>query len=163
MTMIVTAMMIIATAMVDDAGRLFGRAYALHQEGRAAEAIVLYDAAERAGMRTADLYFNRALSAVRLERWTQADTDLGRVLAERHDDNARYTRAYCRAMAGAEKAAIADLDTLIATTPSFPRAHLLRAQVRWNVGDTAGACADARIAEVVGDVNATEARQAYCP
>ncbi len=93
--------------------------------------------------RMADIYNDRAVAYLALNRPQQALADLNQALAlNQADSRAYFNRACCHHQMGNWEASLEDYDRLLATNPDYPQAYFNRAMLHQRRGRTQAAIAD---------------------
>jgi len=116
--------------------------------GRLADALADYDQAVAAAPKLAQAYLHRAIGRREAGDLTHAVDDLSQAIALGADDQAAayYLRGDLRARLKDYRAAITDYDQAIALDKEFGHAYVGRGNARLELGDQAGALADASYA-----------------
>jgi tetratricopeptide (TPR) repeat protein len=93
--------------------------------------------------RRADIYNDRAIAYLALNRPQQALADLNQALElNQADTRAYFNRACCHHQMGDWVASLGDYDRVLATNPDYPQAYFNRAILHQQMGHTQAAIAD---------------------
>jgi tetratricopeptide (TPR) repeat protein len=93
--------------------------------------------------RRADIYNDRAVAYLALNRPQQALADLNQAIdLNQADSRAYFNRACCHHQMGNWEASLKDYDRLLAVNPDYPQAYFNRAMLHQRMGRTQAAIAD---------------------
>ena len=154
---------LLALMVPQQAEEWFGRGINAYNNGKYGEAVEFFTKAIAADTSSVSTRFNRGSAYLKLQRYGDALNDINWCMARRPDRIAlRMQRAVIFAESGQKQLAVADLDLIIASDSTFPKARLLRGRLLLTT-DTARGCADLRAAAAAGDNSARQYMTGICP